>query len=270
MANETSFYLVAQGAYVSTEAWLAAESWQTGIRLCVQAGTSFDDLGTFPDNIAIQPTTVNRDETDWTITSNWLANVPFPPTNNWSPDDYLNDVAGPAYAAWMAATDCFASYPRLTDLALYPIGPTGKVIPAPPYAAGSPCRLTWKTPVPGYGTGMTPPQLTTAASYRTAQTGRRGRGRGFLPPLAPNAIVQGKLSAAAQPVILANQVTLLEALGVTTGVPGSQVTIRPCVTGKPFVNYAVVNSIRLGNVIDTQRRRRRSAIETYASTSLTY
>ena len=63
------------------------------------------------------------------------------------------------------------------------------------------------------------------------------------------------------------QVALLQALtysGVGMGSPQT----APVVTGKPFVNYARVTEVRVGNVPDTQRRRRRSLPETYVSASL--
>jgi hypothetical protein len=42
------------------------------------------------------------------------------------------------------------------------------------------------------------------------------------------------------------------------------------VTGAPYEDYGIVNQVRVGSVVDTQRRRRNRLTETYSSTNVTY
>lgn len=88
----------------------------------------------------------------------------------------------------------------------------------------------------------------------------------YLPGLNPAQSVgsTGYVSTGGQANALAGQQALLGALtGGITGVGTAH--WQPVITGKPYVNYAVINEVAVGNVVDTQRRRRRSLPETYVS-----
>lgn len=264
MAGETHLLLTAIGSY--SDATLAQESWAVNIRLALVFG-NIDEVATFPSWVP-SPVNINRNETNWTITGNWNVNQSAATFN---PDDFLNDQAAPAFATWQLGANRISSTCVLQQLKLSPIvAPTGHLIPAPPYAQGTPCVLTWKTPAPGGSTaGILPLQNALVISHRSQQPGRHGRGRIFRPGLNPqNAIgPTGYVSSTGQTDFVNLQVALLQALtysGLGTGSPQT----APVVTGKPFVNYARVTEVRVGNVPDTQRRRRRSLPETYVSASL--
>jgi hypothetical protein len=62
---------------------------------------------------------------------------------------------------------------------------------------------------------------------------------------------------------------LLEGISIGSGVPATW-NVRPIVTGSPWGNYAVVNSVQVGDVMDTQRRRRRQLVEARAAYSPSY
>jgi hypothetical protein len=64
-----------------------------------------------------------------------------------------------------------------------------------------------------------------------------------------------------------NLVAFLEAISYS---PFTSIRVRPIVTGAPFVNYGVVTQARIGNVVDTQRRRRRSLPETVVTGTPSY
>lgn len=266
MANEAHLLLSAIGGY--TDAGLANESWQVGIRLAMVFGT-VDPVGTLPNNWAPRPATINRTETNWTITGNWNVGVG---SEQFNPDDYLNDQAAPAFTTWMGAVG-LANQVTLRELKLFPIGaPLGHAIPAPPYAQGSPCLLTWTANAPHGAGGLTmlPLQIAAVASHRTSQIGRRGRGRIFLPGLSASASNGGGfLQSTFVTSVLNGQVALLEALKYD-GLPQSTLSIRPVVTGKPFTNYAIINRVQVDNVPDTQRRRRRSLPLTVSGADVTY
>lgn len=268
MANEKHLLIVAEGGYVGTAAQFTAETWQTGIRAALVFG-GVDDIGTLPNNWDPVPKSINRTEANWTITGNWK--IDGPGLDTWEVDDWLNDQLGTLWDNWLGATNCFSTRVQLRTLKVYPIGPDGRVVPAPPYAVGSPVTLTYTgtLPIGGNAAAMVPPQLSVVLSHRTPQVGRRGRGRSFAPPCAVNSLSEGSLSTASQTALLANQITLLEGIAYDSGGP-SLATIRPIITGAPWTNYAVITQVQVDSIFDTQRRRRRSAAGTVESDQPAY
>lgn len=214
MAGEKHLLLTAQGDYVDGS--LAPETWMVTLRLILNGGDP-DQVGTLPTNWDVSAQTINRTETDWTITSNWRATELLPPFT-FQPDDYLNDQAAPAFAGWMGGFPGISSQARLRRLRLYPIGTNGKAIPAPPYATGSPCELVWTSsdPVGGSSAQQLPLQIAGVVSHRTPQVGRSGRGRMFVPALTTTAVDHDSLFSASWCSTAANaQKNLLEGLAFT-------------------------------------------------------
>lgn len=261
-------YCVASGGYVSSATALASEIWQTGVRLQVTLDSAPPAIGQIPENEwSIVPANIDRSETNWNISGNWRLEGGV---NDFDPGSFLNDQAGPAFAAWLFTASCFSASVQLRSLKLYPIGsPDGKVVPAPPYAQGSPCVLTYKGTLPtGANSGtMFPPQDSVVASLRTPQIGRRGRGRMYLPP-CPTSISStgadiGVVTSAGRTALAGAQKTLLEALHLNDAVK-----TRPIVIGAPYADYAVISQVRIGNVVDTQQRRRRSLAEVYTTVTV--
>lgn len=266
MANEKHLLLTVQGDY--TDPTLASEGWQVGVRLALVFGAT-DPVGTLPNNWEPSATTINRAETNWTIAGNWSVDHGV---NHFAPDDYLNDQAAPAFTTWLGSISGMSSHTRIRSLKLAPIGTDGREIPAPPYATGSPCLLTWTSSYPvGSNSGNhLPLQVSAVASHRTSQTGRPGRGRMYLPSLNTGVIqTDGKFDSTWTSSTAGHQKDLLEALYVNAGGLGSMI-VTPIVTGSGYTRYGVINQVRVGDVPDTQRRRRRSLPETYASVSVTY
>jgi len=261
MAGETHLLLTAIGSY--SDPVLANESWAVNIRLALVFG-NIDDVGTLPSWVP-SPVNINRTESAWTITGNWNVNQSAATFN---PDDYLNDQAGPAFVAWQLGANRISSTCLLQQLKLSPIvGPSGHLIPAPPYASGTPCVLTYTPAAPGGSTAsILPLQNALVISHRTNQVGKHGRGRIFRPGLNPtNALTgTGYLGTVAQTDFVTLQQTLLDALTYSPAGVGTP-HVHSIVTGKPWSQYAKIASVRVGNVIDTQRRRRRSLPETYAA-----
>lgn len=267
MSNEKHLLLSIIGDW--NDSALAAESWQVGIRLALVFNGDVDPVATLPNNWSPVATSINRTETDWTITGNWKVTFG---SANFNPDDYLNDQVAPAVTTWAART-ATSSKCRVRALKVSPIvAPHGTLEPAPPYAKGSPCLLEWTGayPVGGNVAELLPLQNAAVASHRTPQTGRAGRGRAFLPGLTAGAMDgHGHLSSTVTAGLLDAQVTLLEALAYNEGGIDTY-AIRPIVTGGNFTKYGLITTVKVGNVMDTQRRRRRSLEETYATGSVSY
>jgi len=254
MAGEKHLYLTFSGDYDYSN--LQSEAWQTGIRLALVFG-NVDDVGTLPSNWDPAAVNINRTETDWTITGNWdVSHL----GNFFEPDDYLNDQVAPAWTAFLGGTPC-SSHLKTRQIKISPIGaPNGITVPAPPYSQGTPVVLDYTAAFPegGSGSNLIPLQNSFAVSMRTPQPGRRGRGRMFMPPMTTAALdTHGFMDSTQQDNIRDSAVAFLEALAFD-GLGAGAAHVRPIVTGKPFVNYGVITQTRVDNVIDTQRRRRRS------------
>jgi hypothetical protein len=266
MAGEKHLLLRIAGEYSS--AGLEAEIWQTDIRLALVFGT-VDALGTLPSNWEPVAETIARTESDWTIEGNWK--VQHGVADFFRPDDYLNDQVLPAVADWMLANQT-SDQVILRTLALYPIGaPSGNAVPAVPYAVGTPCTLTMTTNgVTGSATGVPLPlQNSIVVSHKSSQIGARGRGRMFLPMPTSSSLTGAKLQTAKVTTLLDAHIAFLEALSYN-GALANDAHIRPIVTGKPYTGYGVIGQVRVGNIVDTQRRRRNRLAETYQAGNPAY
>lgn len=268
MANEKHIYLTFGGGYVSSITALAQETWQCGIRCSLVFGPT-DDVGTLPNNWDPAAATINRTETDWTITGNWT--VDGPNLTGWAPDDYLNDTGAPAVETFIGTSGLFPLAVELRWMKCYPIGTSGQAIPAPPYAGGSPVTLTWTGTLPTGATSgeLLPPQNSTVLGHRTQQVGPKGRGRIFAPPLTVGAIDDGRISSATMAVLAPAHKALLEDLADGTS-PTDDSELRPAVIGAPWTSYATVLTSSIDNAVDTQRRRRKKIITTVTNTSIVY
>ena len=261
MAGNVHLYLVLQGGY--DDPTLQEETWQIGVR-CRMSDAPADPVGTLPTDWQPATVTINRNETDWTIQGNWRLDGPA--LGHFEVGDWLNDQVGPAAAA-LIATGFFAGAVRLDRLKVYPIGNDGKAVPAPPYAAGSPITLEWKAASTPNGTatgGVLPLQCSAVISLRTSQVGRKGRGRFYLPGIPRTQVGDnGMLGSGYTGSGFDNVQTFLDAIAFATTSPTPRY-VDAIVTGGTYTDYGLVSEIRLGNVVDTQRRRRRSLTETYS------
>ena len=263
MTQAYHVYLTVSGDY--TDSALSGEGWQFGIRYRQSFGAA-DVAGDLPTDIDIERQIVSRDETDWTITGNWKANKV---AATFSPDDWLNDQVAPAVATLFGYPD-ISSKVRVLALKAYPIGsPLGHAIPAPPFATGTPMALVYKggsQPVGGGSSNIAPLQLSIVTSFLTAQPGRHGRGRIYLPGLPVGKVnANGMISSGDQTEYATVIRDFLADTSITSGLGA---LVDPIVTGTPYTTYSKINAVRCGRVVDTQRRRRKSLTESYVSVSL--
>ncbi len=126
-------------------------------------------------------------------------------------------------------------------------------------------------PTAAGGTSQTAPnQACTVLSLDTARSGRSYRGRMFLPTLAPEwGAGTGKITSAMATALATGGATLvgdLNALTTTSPSTGPfACAIQSKTSGQP---PAVITSVRVGNVVDTQRRRRDKEVETYVTVAV--
>lgn len=260
----THLYAVLQGDYVAAS--LAGEVWQTGCRFATRPGSTAPvDVGAFVpfDVVALNQSVA---EPTYTITSNWTTEMGI---TDLDPVSWIEDQLRPAAAA-LVGSNLFSLNIRLRSILVYPIrSPDGRVEPAPPYLQGSPARLDYTSGFPvGTGTAsILPLQNSIVSSLRTQQVGRRGRGRMFLPgPVAGN-LLNGRLNAGVPASYATAMKNFLEACRLDGNGAGG-VYVAPCVTGAPFSDYALINQVRVGDVVDTQRRRRAGLTEAFSNAAV--
>ena len=116
-----------------------------------------------------------------------------------------------------------------------------------------------------------PDQCALVVSLLTARSGRSFRGRSYLPITGAGALIAGKVdpSNVATPAVQFMQALILGLNGSSVVVPtptstqltgAPRIAIQSKTSGQPA---APVNTVRVGDVIDTQRRRRDKLVETY-------
>lgn len=152
----------------------------------------------------------------------------------------------------------------------------GIVLPTGKYDLSNIVTRTYGAPVPGGNPNVTlfPPQISLVASLESAN--RRdlgGKGRMFLPGVGFGISAAGVIDSGAQNAIATGIRTFFDTIEDAAGSPGyvmiasqGRKTADGTVTAPP-VNRRVTN-VRVGNVYDTQRRRRNQLSETYANATL--
>lgn len=259
MANEKHLLLTARGTYGFTPE--SDEIWQNGIRLALVFG-SVDSDGTLPNNWDVIENNDTRTESDAVYVQNWKSSDLS--TFNFNPIDYLHDYAVPTWATFMA-TSTFSSHLQMTDLALYPIGSNGKAVD------GRSAHATWVAPVSGGGdSDLMPLEVARVVSWQTPRIGRRGRGRIYLAGSSKvDCTTHGEIDGTRAGTFADAAQALLEGLSYSSTNPIDS-HVRPIVTGSPWTQYGVIESLSVGSVFDAQRRRRNRLAESRVSRTPSY
>lgn len=258
MAGEKHLRIQASGGY-SGSGEPANEVWSFNLRLALVFG-SIDNLGTFPSNWEVASDFRTQTESTYTIDNTWKADGPL--TQEFDPVSYLIDQAEPALAAFISGFD-FSARAQLRKIAVYPCDTSGNSI------GGNFSVLTYTSGFPvGIGTNMLPLENSIAVSWQTERLGPRGKGRIYTPVPATSVLDTDGLCSTSKATLLAERAKdLLEGLSTTLYDSG---LVRPVVTGptaKPgipaYTQYGTITQVRVGRVIDTQRRRRNKETEGY-------
>ena len=110
----------------------------------------------------------------------------------------------------------------------------------------------------GANTGETlPPQIALAVSLRTALATRAGRGRFYLPPFAVDQVLNGRLVSATQTDVLDQVKQMFDSLVANSH--------TPVIFHRTLASTTPITTLAVGDVFDTQRRRRDSYQEAYVS-----
>jgi len=108
-----------------------------------------------------------------------------------------------------------------------------------------------------------PAQCSPCVSLSTSTAGSRARGRMYLPPPDSTAVtISGRLDAAFRTAIINGLDTFFATMGSNAASP-----VVVSAVGGVYTSYPV-NTIRLGDVVDTQRRRRNNIAEVYTTAAV--
>lgn len=260
MGNVNHLHLVASGGYVPGVPLLAREEWAVNLNLLPSIGDPDDIADMTTGDFDAAPAILQRTETGWSASSNFLAEGG---QNDVDPVDYLAEQALTAFTALIGGGNGSFSYisnvVEMRALTLYAIGADGKVIELPSGPAKAELSLTTTVKGASGGAGIAPLQTTVGISWVTAANTPRGRGRIFLPP--PSQTIMGAQGVMADATALGYAgagADLIAALTV-----GGDATVVPIVTGKPYHTGYRIKRCRVGNILDTQRRRVAQLNETY-------
>nr|CRY97176.1 hypothetical protein [uncultured prokaryote] len=107
---------------------------------------------------------------------------------------------------------------------------------------------------------MLPFQCALVISTRSALATRSGRGRFYLPPIAEGNTVGGRLSSTAQAAVVTAGSQFFAALA-TGG-------LEPVILNRSTLAQTTITQFDVGDIIDTQRRRRNGLIEARTTASV--
>jgi hypothetical protein len=222
-----------------------------------------DKIGTLPDAWTV----AHEEHTD--MGSGYTAEGNFVCTRNilgyelFRPVDYLRDhVMG---ALGNVITQGISPNVQIDSIHLVPIEAPGTNIQTEVGVSGA--TLTYSTKPKGTGSGqMLPAEVSLAWSFHTEAAGRRGKGRIYLPPQTTAAVSSGgRLDFSHTESYAAAAQAFINGLMVGTGITPGTLVIRPIVSSRPFEKYGVITEVAVGDVFDSQRRRRNQLSEKYST-----
>lgn len=108
--------------------------------------------------------------------------------------------------------------------------------------------------------GPVPPQCCVVVSMRTALFNKSGRGRFYLPALGTDNVVAGRIKAASVTQMTTAAQKMVQSLN------GAGYTV--CIYHRSSKTHDNVTSVNVGDVFDTQRRRRDKLVEARTSLSV--
>lgn len=211
-------------------------------------------------NFLVNNASVSRSTATWGIEQGWAGDS-SPGAANFT--DAAQDTIADALLAFLVNSQTYLSpgY-RLESIRLYPIGQNGR-------SATDPSIYTKLTQWVGSGTGTLNPRDCVVASLRTSTRGPAGRGRAFLGPLSStvNDAATGRVSSASISSFGTNMDTCITAInnlgGVTLDARVAVVHRGTLLLPPADHEGSPVNAVRIGDQLDTQRRRSNKRRETY-------
>ena len=256
-------YVTAHGVYTSAN-WVG-EVAQVGVRCVLSRSVSVPGRGsiwTLPTgNGDVEAAYATVAGPNGTLTQQWTARVGQTGSPVNADAGVQIDLAEDMRTFIASCSARISNYFRWTHVKIAPVLASGKY--------GGPSSIyNFTSPViGGDATGMLPPEVAIAVSWRAPVLGRRGRGRVYLPATAQDAIVQDGLVSASWQLALANAAkTLVANLENFPGVDGLNGTFVTMSAGS--ASAVIPTEARVGSHADSQRRRQQDVPEVYTVVAL--
>lgn len=180
----------------------------------------------------------------------------------WATDS--QDIVNDAFADWAGFVQDgggrVSDAVELDGVKMYSVDATGHIDEDPAIAEGTPVRG-------GFGTNRHPYQCTNVITLVAGARGKGRFGRIYLPPQAFDVGADGLISTTHHASMFTAAQTLLANLSNLAGVDTGWSLAVAGRTGTGTLR--TVDTLRMGRVCDTQRRRRRSLDEAYSSAEFT-
>lgn len=157
-------------------------------------------------------------------------------------------MSGTAYPSLMQAMSTSGTIQSIRVAYIDSSGVTAQLAEAP--------TTSWV----GTSAGKTPFQAAIVLSLMTGRPGRSFRGRMYWPAWGLQVQTDLTIVAATVAAIAANAAAMITDIGTAAG---ADFAMQPVVNSKVLGTTNPVTSVRVGNILDTQRRRRNQAVETY-------
>lgn len=130
-------------------------------------------------------------------------------------------------------------------------------------------KFVRKTGLQMTGNGLLPPQDAIAISTRSYRHGPRGHGRWYMPFPPPTGVdANGSILTAWRTSMANAAASYIAAVRDINTFAGASTDVTPAVVSTVRQDYADIIQIRVGNLWDTQRRRRNANPETYTVASV--
>lgn len=173
----------------------------------------------------------------------------------------VSDAAAVAWRSWASGTGSGFSIDSTIDKV------TTRVISV----AGLSTDIAESAVPAGAGGGVStnvPNQCTVVLSLLTGKPGRGNRGRMYLPTLSLSIGSKGRLNTGAAALMLGPAKKLIDDLNLALQVGPTSSDNRIGIQSKVGPHATQVTEVRMGDVVDTQRRRRDALVENYATASV--
>jgi hypothetical protein len=234
------------------------------------SGATLDalDAGTVPlDLFHAQDASVSRTITGLTVEQGWAG---VGSDNDHEVTDGDKDAIATAILAyWNAIKSGIPDDYQLRDIRLYPVAGTDPATGDSPFRSGTAPDIYTPTAVNSGGTSgnWASPGLALAISTQSATRGPKGRGRWFYGPVTGLFGDNGLVNSGSATVLAGYAATMLNAIRAIGGTGSAR--YAPVIWHRGTDTASVISSVRIGDELDFQQRRRRQRPETYISQALT-
>lgn len=263
MAELQHVYVTAHGEHTSGH-WVG-EKAQIGVRLAITPVTAEPAKGTtftLALNGDVDVDSGTYAGTNGTLNRTWTARLGILGSSDNADAAWQADLADDMWTFLNSVKAYMFVNFKWTHVKIAPILADGSY--------GAPAAIyQFTTPLAGTATGMLPPEVACAITFRAPVVGRRGRGRFYLPALSNSGTMAdnyGILPSAAATALVSAAGTLVTNLENSPGTPDYEATFAVMSAGS---STAVRPSqVRVGNHLDAQRRRQHQVAEGYTSADL--